>query len=100
MPVEPARGILGKLASEIVASAPAEDRAVLAWPLACGVPVAARTRALRSEAGSLIVEVPDRAWQQQLDRLSAQYVYALRSLCGQHIQNIDFVVGANGARMR
>ena len=55
--------------------------------------VAARTQAASFEGKSLLVQVPDTAWRQQLQQLSPQYVQALRSMCGEEIETIKFVVG-------
>lgn len=93
--METARGTLGKLAADILATAPPEERVALAWPLACGARVAARTRALQLEGKALLVEVPDVAWRQQLQQLSRQYVQALRALTGEDVETIKFVIGTN-----
>src|SRR5579884_3833646 len=93
--METARGILGKLAADILASAPAEERIMLAWPLACGARVSERTQAAGMEGKSLLVQVPDAAWRQQLQQLSPQYLQALRAMCGEEIESIRFVVGTH-----
>ena len=93
--METARGILGKLAVDIIASAPPEERVLLAWSLACGTRVAARTQAAQFTGKSLLVQVPDAAWRQQLQQMTPQYVQALRAMSGEEIESIRFVVGTN-----
>lgn len=69
-----------------------DDAALLAWPLACGAKVAEKTSAIGYTEGVLTVEVPDVAWQQQLQGLERQYVAALRPISGQPVTAIKFVV--------
>jgi predicted nucleic acid-binding Zn ribbon protein len=98
--VEPARSILESLACEIVAGSPVEERAMLAWPLACGSPVATKTKALCCEGGTLTIQVPDQAWRRQLDMLSQQYLFAIRSLAGDQVRKIAFVAEQTGEKAR
>ena len=54
--------------------APADESALLAWPVACGSAVADRTRALSFSDGILRVEVADVGWRRELTRLAPRYV--------------------------
>ncbi len=90
--MEIARGVLGKLAAGILATAPLEERMTLAWPLACGARVAAKSRALQFAEGVLQVEVPDADWRRQLRQFSPQYIQSLRAMSGQELWEIKFVI--------
>jgi acyl-CoA hydrolase len=59
-----------------------EEIACAAWPKAVGKKVAAHTRATRMVRSSLIVEVEDRVWQQQLFTLRHQINRALDERIG------------------
>src|SRR5579864_7632179 len=54
---------LEKIVSGSLRRAPAGQAPILAWPLACGSAVAARTSALSFDNGILRVEVPDAGWR-------------------------------------
>jgi hypothetical protein len=90
--MEIARNVLGKLAADILATAPLEERMTLAWPLACGARVAAKSKAMQFVEGILQVEVPDADWRRQLAQLSWQYMQSLRALSGQELREIKFVI--------
>jgi Dna[CI] antecedent, DciA len=63
----------------------------MAWPLACGSVVAARTRAIQFIGGVLRVEVPDAAWRAELQHLAPKYVAALnRYIPG--VNRVEFLV--------
>jgi len=68
------------------------DAPLLAWPLACGARIAARTSAVGFAQGVLTVAVPDRTWQQQLQSLSPQYLAALNQVTPEPVQQIHFVL--------
>lgn len=89
-----AREALHKIASDVLHSAPAEDAAVIAWPLVCGTAVAAKTRALSftPSDGELRVLVPDSAWQSQLSSFASPYMEALNELVNQKVASIRFVL--------
>ena len=91
--MEVARNFLGKLAADILAAAPLEERITLAWPLACGARVAAKSRATQFSEGVLHVEVPDTDWRRQLAQFSLQYMQTLRAFGGQELKEIKFVIG-------
>jgi Dna[CI] antecedent, DciA len=69
-----------------------EERPVLAWPLACGSKVAARTRALDFAGGVLRVEVPDAGWRAELQALAPRYVAVIHSYVPENVERIDFVL--------
>lgn len=72
--------------------APAEQSALLAWPVACGSAVADRTRALSLTDGMLRVEVADKGWQKELTALAPRYVAAINRYAGTTVRRIEFVV--------
>ena len=80
-----------KIVSENFRRAPAEDAAVLAWPLVCGTAVADKTRALELINGELRVQVPDANWRTQLLGLAPQYVAAVNKFVNQDVRRICFV---------
>jgi len=72
--------------------APAEESALLAWPVACGSAVADRTRAVRFCDGVLRVEVADKGWQRELTALAPRYLMAMNRYAGATVRRIEFVV--------
>lgn len=89
-----ARESVKSVAGAVLEGTQANEAAVLAWPLVCGLAVAARTRALEFDAvaGELRVEVPDAAWRAQLSDLGAQYAAAMNDLINQRVERIRFVL--------
>ena len=68
-----------------------EDLARAAWPSAVGKAVAAHTSRIRLVRATLVVEVEDSIWQQQLYRLTAQILDRLRKLTGNNgVEEIEF----------
>ena len=68
-----------------------EELARVAWPLAVGKRIAARTRAVALFQSSLVVEVEDEIWQSQLSTLRGQILSKLKEIVGREIvQHIDF----------
>ena len=90
--MEIARSVLGKVAADILATAPAEEKVILAWPLAAGLRVAARSKAIQFAEGVLQVAVPDADWRQQLRQFSSQYMASLRAISGEDLREIKFVI--------
>jgi Dna[CI] antecedent DciA-like protein len=77
------------------------ERPVLAWPLACGSKVAARTRALEFTGGVLRVEVPDAGWRAELQALSPQYLAVINRYTVEAVKRVEFVVAtARGGAAR
>jgi len=88
--MQPARNNLQSVAARVLKGAAPEDAVVLAWPLACGSAVAARTSAIAFEDGTLRVRVPDRGWQFQLEAFSPQYAQKIAQICGVAVTAIRF----------
>ena len=98
--LERARGGLQKIAADLLRTAPAEDAAVIVWPLVCGAAVASRTKALEVSGGVLKIEVPDESWRAQLMSFLPSYLDALRRLWpAGKVERIAFQIAA-GARQR
>jgi hypothetical protein len=96
--MEPASVGLSKILSQALRQTPADEAPVLVWPLACGATVAERTKALSFADGVLRVEVPDRAWREQLAELASRYLPVLNQYCTSRVRAIEFVVqGQNTA---
>jgi hypothetical protein len=83
---------LKKIFADTLRREAGDDAPLLAWPLACGAKVAEKTSAIGYAAGILTVEVPDAAWQRQLQGLSQQYLAALKPISAQPVNAIKFVV--------
>jgi hypothetical protein len=83
---------LEKVIARSLSKASVDEAPLLAWPLACGSAVAARTRALDCEAGILRVEVPDAGWRRELQVLAPQYVATLNRYVKGNINRVEFVV--------
>jgi hypothetical protein len=61
------------------------------WPAAVGRAIAAHTSRINLVRTTLVVEVEDAIWQQQLYRLSSQIVDRLRKLNGsEDIKDVEF----------
>jgi predicted nucleic acid-binding Zn ribbon protein len=95
--MEPASVGLGKILSQALRQTP-DEAPVLVWPLACGAAVAERTKALSFADGVLRVEVPDRAWREQLAELASRYLPILNQYGANRVRVIEFVAkGQNTA---
>jgi len=70
----------------------AQGSALLAWPLACGSTVAARTRAFDFARGVLWVEVPDAGWRAELRHLAPRYLVVLNRYVPGAVDRIEFVL--------
>jgi Dna[CI] antecedent, DciA len=81
---------LEKIVASCLRRAP--DAPLLAWPLACGSAVAARTRAFDFANGILRVEVPDAGWRAELQRLSPQYLAVINRYAARDIRRIEFFI--------
>jgi hypothetical protein len=81
---------------------PAGEGPLLAWALACGHAVAARTRAVNFAQGILRVEVPDVGWRAELQALAPQYLAVINRYVAESVRRIEFVtvdrVAGEGAR--
>lgn len=72
--------------------APADESALLAWPVACGSAVAERTQALSFSGGTLRVEVADGGWRRELASLAPRYVAIINKYSATAVKRIEFVV--------
>jgi hypothetical protein len=91
---------LKKIFAGIAGREAGEDAPLLAWPLACGAKVAAKTTAIGYADGMLTVEVPDASWQHQLQGLQQQYLAALKPLSALPVSAIRFVAKGRAQRPR
>jgi hypothetical protein len=92
VPMQPAASGLDKVVARSLRKAPAAEAPLLAWPVACGSAVAARTRALEFVEGILRVEVPDAGWRRELQALAPRYVAALNRYLKDTVSGVEFVV--------
>jgi len=90
--MQPAAAGLDKVLARSIRKAPAEEAPLLAWPLACGSAVAARTRALDFADGVLRVEVPDAGWRRELQALAPRYLATLSRYGAEGVTRVEFVV--------
>ena len=90
--MEHARAGLQKIVADTLRRAPAEEAAVLAWPLVCGTAVADKTQALDINDGELRVQVPDATWRNQLSGLAPQYLAAVNQFSSRNVRRIKFVL--------
>lgn len=83
---------LDKVLARSMRNAPTGEAPLLAWPLACGSAVAARTRALDFVDGVLHVEVPDAGWRRELQALAPRYLATLSRYGADGITRVEFVI--------
>lgn len=83
---------LQKIVAQALRQNGAEQSALLAWPLACGAMVSEKTRAVSLEDSILRVEVPDRAWREQLKSLAPRYLATINQYSSGRVLGIAFVV--------
>lgn len=89
--MERAASLLTRLKSR---NLPVEDIARAAWPQAAGKRVAARTRAISLVRQTLVVEVEDIVWRQQLNALRGQLLTNIARILGSSaVESIEFRVG-------
>jgi Dna[CI] antecedent, DciA len=68
-----------------------DDLARAIWPAAVGRAIAAHTSRIKLVRTTLVVEVEDAIWQQQLYRLSSQILDRLRKLnASEDIKDVEF----------
>jgi len=92
--MDPIGAGIDKVVAASLRRAPAGSGPVLAWPIACGAVVAARTCALDFENGVLRVEVPDAGWRSELQSLAAQYLAVMNRYTVAGVRRIEFVIAA------
>ena len=83
---------LEKIVAGSLRRSPAGQGALLAWVLACGPAVAARTRAVDFAQGILRVEVPDAGWRAELQTLAPQYLAVINRYVAESVKRIEFVI--------
>ncbi len=88
---------LEKIVAGSLRRAPAGQGPVLAWAMACGHAVAARTRALDFSQNILRVEVPDWGWRAELQALAPQYLAVINRYAAESVKRIEFVVPEKAA---
>jgi hypothetical protein len=88
---------LEKIVAGSLRRSPAGQGPLLAWALACGQAVAARTRALDFTQGILRVEVPDAGWRVELQALAPQYLALINRYVAESVRRIEFVIGDKAA---
>jgi len=94
-PMQQVKTDLEKIVAHSVRRAPADHGPVLAWPIACGRAVAARTLALDFTKGTLRVHVPDAGWRRELQSLAAQYLAVINRYTSESVARIEFVLAAD-----
>lgn len=92
MEMEPVRTGLRNIMSDLLRARPAEEAALLAWPLVCGKDVAQRTRAASFVEGCLTVEVSDKTWATQLRAFGSTYIAGFQALLGPVVKEVKFKV--------
>ena len=88
---------LEKIVAASLRRAQVAEAPLLAWPIACGSTVAARTRALEFCQGVLRVEVPDQGWRKELQNFAPQYLAVINRYVNGGVKRIEFVVSRTGA---
>jgi len=83
---------LEKIVAGSLRRSPAGQGPLLAWALACGRAVAARTRAVEFAQGILRVEVPDAGWRAELQALAPQYLAVINRCVAESVKRIEFVI--------
>jgi predicted nucleic acid-binding Zn ribbon protein len=83
---------LEKIVAGSLRRSPAGQGPLLAWALACGQAVAARTRAVEFAQGILRVEVPDAGWRAELRVLAPQYLAVINRYVAESVKRIEFVI--------
>ena len=83
---------LERIVASSLRRAPSGEGPVLAWPLACGQAVAARTTALEFADGNLRVQVPDTGWRAELQALAPQYLAVINRYVAESVKKVEFVV--------
>ena len=83
---------LEKIVASSLRRSPTGQGPLLAWPVACGQAVAARTKAVNFGEGVLRVEVPDPGWRTELQALAPQYVAVINRYIAESVRRIEFVI--------
>src|SRR5438132_12637777 len=83
---------LERIVASSLRRAPSGEGPVLAWPLACGQAVAARTTALEFADGVLRVQVPDAGWRAELQALAPRDLAVSNRYVAESVQKVEIVV--------
>lgn len=83
---------LEKIVAGSLRRSPAGEGPLLAWSIACGPAVSARTKALNFADGLLRVEVPDPGWRTELQALAPQYLAVINRYVAESVRRIEFVI--------
>jgi hypothetical protein len=83
---------LEKIVAGSLRRSPEGQGPMLAWAVACGQAVAARTRAVDFAQGVLRVEVPDAGWRAELQALAPQYLAVVNRYVAESVRRIEFVI--------
>jgi len=95
--MEPAAAGIERVVAAALRRAPSGRGPLLAWPVACGQAVAARTSALDFAHGILRVEVPDASWRAELQSLASQYLAVVNRYTSDSVKRIEFVIADKAA---
>jgi len=90
--MESVRTGLRQIMQDLLRTRPAEEAVILGWPLVCGKEVAARTTAVSFSDGTLIVDVSDVSWRNQLQSFVPRYLSGYEGLLGQVVKSVQFKV--------
>ena len=91
--MQPIGNGLEGVVSRSLRKAPPGEGPVLAWPIACGSAVAARTRAVDFGDGVLRVEVADAGWRRELQALASRYVAQINKFSATNVARVEVVIG-------
>jgi hypothetical protein len=88
---------LEKIVASSLRRSPIGQGPLLAWSVACGQAVAARSKAVNFADGILRVEVPDRSWRTELQALAPQYLAVINRYVAESVRRIEFVIAEKPA---
>jgi predicted nucleic acid-binding Zn ribbon protein len=88
---------LEKIVASSLRRSPVGQGPLLAWSVACGQAVAARSKAVDFADGILRVEVPDRSWRTELQALAPQYLAVINRYVAESVRRIEFVIAEKPA---
>jgi len=90
--MQPIGSALEGVVSRSLRKVPSGDGPLLAWPLACGSAVAARTWAFDFHDGVLRVGVADVGWRRELQALAARYLAQINKFSAENVARVEFIV--------
>jgi hypothetical protein len=98
--MQAAKESLERVVARSLRKAPAGEGPLLAWPLACGSAVAARTRAIGFRDGVVQVEVLDAGWRRELQALAPRYIAQINRYVAEKVHRVEFIVANDGKTKR